>query len=119
MSRFRRALRIATFLVAGVLAASGLSIAVSAPAQAVASNCTAFVGTDGAGYARCTSGSGYYRVGIACKGWINFGYGFSQMGNWARVGGVYQSVARCPWGSWNWSPSGGGYYAWIEKKDTI
>ena len=92
-------------------------LGVAAPANAAPSNCNSFVATDGRGYAKCTSGTGEYRVGIACKGWIRLGYGFTEWGNWARPGGVYQSVAKCPIGSWNWSPSGGNtYYAFLEKR---
>ena len=103
-------------LLVGFLAAVGLVVVNPTAAIAAPSNCNSWVASDGRGYAKCYGGSGEYRVGIACKGWINLGHGFTQWGNWARVGGQYQSVAKCPTGSWNWSPSGGSYQAWIESR---
>ena len=90
---------------------------VATPANALPGSCNSYVASDGRGYARCTSGSGEYRVGIACKGWINLGYGFTSWGNWARPGGEYQSVAKCPIGSWNWDVQGNKvYYAYLERR---
>ena len=92
------------------------SVAVASPANATPGTCNAFVGTDGHGYGRCTSGTGEFRVATTCKGWINLGYGFTQYGGWSTPSSTYTSVAICPVGSWNWAPSGGNFQAWIEKR---
>lgn len=95
-----------------------LSVATPLSASAVPSGCTHWIGTDGRGYARCTSGSGYYRVGIGCAAPWTLGYGYTQWGNWARVGGGYQSVASCPLGAWPW-PTSGTRYSYLEKVDNL
>lgn len=114
----KRIKRFFVALGAALLLAVGVTVAVPAPAQALPSGCTAFVATDGRGYASCTGGTGYFKVGIACKPvgpFGHYGYAFTQQGNWARVGGTYKSVAKCPLGTSNWSPSGGGFNAWIDQ----
>lgn len=103
---------------ASMLIAAAVVVSTPAMAQALPSGCNTFVGTDGRGYAHCGGGTGYYKVGIACKPvgpFGQYGFGFTQQGNWARVGGEYYSVAKCPLGSSNWSPNGGGFNAWIDK----
>ncbi len=112
IARTKRALvssGIAALMVAGMVTASPIA------AQALPSNCNSYVATDGRGYAKCTGGTGYYKVGIGCKLIGPFGYGFTRQGNWAKVGGSYQSVAKCPVGTSNWSPNGGPFYAWIDQ----
>ncbi len=115
----RRRSRVLAIASISLLLGTGSVVATTAAAQALPSGCTAFVATDGRGYAKCTSGTGYYKVGIACKPvgpFGQYGFGFTHQGNWARVGGVYQSVAKCPPGTSNWSPSGNGvFYAWIDQ----
>lgn len=101
--------------VAATLATIG-GLGLASPAFAAPSGCSSYIASDGRGYGRCLSGTGEYRVGIACKGIVNFGYGFSQYGNWASPSGEYLSVAKCPTGSWNWAPSGGSFQSWIETR---
>ena len=62
--------------------------------------------------AYCTGGSVWYRVAMPCKPVI--GYGFTAYGNFVYPGTNNRSVARCPWGAYPWSPSGGQIYPWIE-----
>lgn len=116
MSRIKR--RLAAIGASALIAAS-VVVCTPIAAQALPSGCTSFVATDGRGYAKCTTGTGYYKVGIACKPigpFGHYGWGFTQQGNWARVGGTYQSVAKCPLGTSNWDPVGNGvYYAWIDQ----
>lgn len=103
---------------ASALMATAILMATPSMAQALPGGCTTFVATDGRGYAHCGSGTGYYKVGIGCRPvgpFGQYGYGFTQQGNWARVGGEYYSVAKCPLGTSNWSPTGGTFYAWIDQ----
>lgn len=114
-----RAKRIVSAVGASALVAVTVVLATPSMAQALPGGCNTFVGTDGRGYAHCGSGTGYYKVGIACRPigpFGQYGYGFTQQGNWARVGGEYYSVAKCPLGTSNWSPSGGGFNAWIDQR---
>lgn len=62
--------------------------------------------------AYCSGGSVLYRVAMPCKPVI--GYAFTSYGNWVYPGTNNYSVARCPWGTYPWSPSGGQIYPWIE-----
>lgn len=118
MKRMPRVLALAGI---SLLLATGSVVVTTSAAQAAAApyDCNPFVGTDMRGYAKCTKGTGYYKVGIACKSISPFGFygwGFTQEGNWARVGGTYQSVAQCPLGTTNWSPTGSKtHYAWINR----
>lgn len=119
MKRLKRAKRIFAAAGAAVLLTAALSVATPIAAHALPNNCNAWVGTDGRGYAKCTGGTGYYKAGIACKPigpFGHYGYGFTAEGEWARVGGMYMSVAKCPLGTSNWSPTGSGVYnAWINR----
>ena len=99
MKRIKRAVIAVCSTTALVL---GILIAVPIAAHAAPTNCTTFVGTDGRGYGHCTGGTGYYKVGIACRPvgpFGQYGFGFTAEGEWARVGGLYKSVAKCPLGA--------------------
>lgn len=101
----KRANKFTGLAMASVALAIPLTTAAAPLAQAGATGCNHFVQTDGNGYGYCSGGTGEFRISIGCKGWINFGIGFTQYGDWRRAGGGQASIARCPIGSWNW----GGY----------
>ncbi len=105
-------------IVTSVTLGFGL-VAVATPAQATPGNCNVVMESDGTARGSCYSGTGQFRTGLACKGWINFPYAFSTYGDWKSSGNYNVSVARCPVGSWAWSPttgSNGPFYPWIEKR---
>lgn len=96
-----------------------LAVTTTVPvAVAQPTNCSHYVGTDRRGYAKCWAGTGYYRVGIDCAAPWTFGQPFVQWGNWARPGGKYQSVSKCPLGAWNYR-YGPQFVSFIEKADDI
>lgn len=104
-------------IIVAMLMALFMSFAiVPVGAEAQPTNCSHYVGTDRRGYAKCWSGTGYYRVGIDCAAPWTFGRPFVQWGNWARVGGQYKSVAACPLGAWNYKYNS-NFVSFIEKKD--
>ncbi len=97
--------RFAGLAVATVATAIPMTMMTTPTAQAVPTGCNHFVQTDGNGYGYCSGGTGEFRISTGCKGWINFGIGFTTYGSWERAGRNIASIARCPVGSWNW----GGY----------
>lgn len=105
--------RVVAIMIALVIVMSG--VAISSPAEALPSGCSHWLASDGRAYARCSSGSGYYRVGLNCRGPGSLFYDFTHWGQWARVGsGQRESIATCPLGS-----GSSGKYSFLEKRDSI
>ena len=67
--------RVVAILIALVVVMSG--VVISSPAEALPSGCSHWLASDGRAYARCSSGSGYYRVGLNCKGPVSLFHDFT------------------------------------------
>ena len=98
----KRISKLVGLVAASMLAAAPLITTTASLAEAAATGCNHHIQSDGNGYAYCSGGIGEFRVSIGCKGWINFGYGFTQYGDWRSAEGGRASIARCPVGSCTW-----------------
>lgn len=77
---------------------TGLIFVGSSAANAAPGNCTKAWATDTRAYAKCTSGSGQFRVGIPCRSVWSLGYGYSQYSSWTNVRTT--AYVSCGFGSW-------------------
>lgn len=113
---FHNLTKTATTLGGLSLAVGGvISLAIASPAHAETSpyNCNIYIGTDGAGYAKCQNGTVRYRVGMACA-YPGFGP-FEVYGDWRMPGDGGASTRRCPVLSSPWiAPGNTKSYAWLS-----
>lgn len=83
--------------LAGLLAAGAVSIVTASPAEATPSSCTVSYISSGSLHigarARCTAGSGQYRVATTCTDELRGSSG-TYYGSWVNIGS-YSSVT-CP-----------------------